>query len=133
MRDGSPAFFLAVLPFLTTPVSASLSVSSTAVESASDSPSAPVVARWRARGSELLDTQSSGALRVWVGADGLQVGWLKDVGYNLLGSAVQNGQRLVVAVLGAKPVYVDIDPRTYNLDPALLEAAITARVSRETQ
>ena len=32
-----------------------------------------------------------------------------------------------VAVLGAKPVYVDIDPRTYNLDPALLEAAITPR------
>lgn len=31
------------------------------------------------------------------------------------------------AVLGAKPVYVDIDPRTYNLDPALLEAAITPR------
>lgn len=32
-----------------------------------------------------------------------------------------------VALLGAKPVYVDIDPRTYNLDPALLEAAITSR------
>ncbi len=32
-----------------------------------------------------------------------------------------------VALLGAKPVYVDIDPRTYNLDPALLEAAITRR------
>ncbi|SFP63992.1 UDP-2-acetamido-2-deoxy-ribo-hexuluronate aminotransferase [Variovorax sp. PDC80] len=32
-----------------------------------------------------------------------------------------------VALLGAKPVYVDIDRRTYNLDPALLEAAITAR------
>lgn len=31
------------------------------------------------------------------------------------------------AVLGAKPVYVDIDPRTYNLNPALLEAAITPR------
>ncbi|NMG55434.1 DegT/DnrJ/EryC1/StrS family aminotransferase [Aromatoleum aromaticum] len=30
-----------------------------------------------------------------------------------------------VAVLGARPVYVDIDPRTYNLDPAKLEAAIT--------
>lgn len=29
------------------------------------------------------------------------------------------------AVLGAKPVYVDIDPRTYNLDPAKLETAIT--------
>jgi aspartate/methionine/tyrosine aminotransferase len=26
-----------------------------------------------------------------------------------------------VALLGAKPVYVDIDPRTYNLDPALLK------------
>lgn len=32
-----------------------------------------------------------------------------------------------VALLGAKPVYVDIDPVTYNLDPALLEAAITPR------
>lgn len=32
-----------------------------------------------------------------------------------------------VALLGAKPVYVDIDPRTYNLDPSLLEAAITPR------
>ncbi len=31
------------------------------------------------------------------------------------------------AVLGARPVYVDIDPRTYNLDPELLEAAITPR------
>jgi len=32
-----------------------------------------------------------------------------------------------VALLGAKPVYVDIHPRTYNLDPKLLEAAITPR------
>lgn len=32
-----------------------------------------------------------------------------------------------VALLHAKPVYVDIDARTYNLDPALLEAAITPR------
>jgi UDP-2-acetamido-2-deoxy-ribo-hexuluronate aminotransferase len=32
-----------------------------------------------------------------------------------------------VALLRAKPVYVDIDPRTYNLDPKLLEAAITPR------
>jgi UDP-2-acetamido-2-deoxy-ribo-hexuluronate aminotransferase len=30
-----------------------------------------------------------------------------------------------VALLGAKSVYVDIDLRTYNLDPKLLEAAIT--------
>jgi len=32
-----------------------------------------------------------------------------------------------VALLGAKPVYVDIDPRTYTLDAAKLEAAITPR------
>jgi len=31
------------------------------------------------------------------------------------------------AVLGAKPVYVDIDPKTYNLNPERLEAAITPR------
>ncbi|HRJ41736.1 MAG TPA: DegT/DnrJ/EryC1/StrS family aminotransferase [Caldilineaceae bacterium] len=29
--------------------------------------------------------------------------------------------------LGAKPVFVDIDPVTYNLDPARLEAAVTPR------
>ncbi len=32
-----------------------------------------------------------------------------------------------VALLGAKPVYVDVDPRTYNLNHILLEAAITPR------
>ncbi len=32
-----------------------------------------------------------------------------------------------IALLGATPVFVDIDPRTYNLDPALLGAAITPR------
>ncbi len=31
------------------------------------------------------------------------------------------------ALLGARPVYVDIDPRTYNLDPTKLESAITPR------
>lgn len=32
-----------------------------------------------------------------------------------------------VVLLGAKPVFVDVDPRTYNLDPDLIEAAITPR------
>ncbi len=32
-----------------------------------------------------------------------------------------------VAVLGAKPVYVDVNPKTYNLDIEKLEAAITPR------
>lgn len=33
----------------------------------------------------------------------------------------------MIALLGADPVFVDIDPATYNLDPALIEAAITPR------
>ena len=32
-----------------------------------------------------------------------------------------------IALLGATPVYVDIDPATYNLDPGKLEQAISAR------
>ncbi len=33
----------------------------------------------------------------------------------------------MIALLGAVPVMVDIDPETYNLDPALIEPAITSR------
>jgi dTDP-4-amino-4,6-dideoxygalactose transaminase len=32
-----------------------------------------------------------------------------------------------IGMVGAKPVFVDIDPATYNLDPNLIEAAITPR------
>ncbi len=33
----------------------------------------------------------------------------------------------VIALLGARPVFVDIDERTYNIDPALIEDRITER------
>ncbi len=32
-----------------------------------------------------------------------------------------------IGLLGAKPVYVDIDPKTFNLNPALIERAITPK------
>jgi UDP-2-acetamido-2-deoxy-ribo-hexuluronate aminotransferase len=33
----------------------------------------------------------------------------------------------MIALIGAIPVYVDIDPRAYNIDPAQIEAAITPK------
>jgi dTDP-4-amino-4,6-dideoxygalactose transaminase len=32
-----------------------------------------------------------------------------------------------LAMLGARPVFIDIDPESFNMDPALLEAALTER------
>lgn len=33
----------------------------------------------------------------------------------------------MIALLGAKPVFVDIDPKTYNIDPSKIAAAITPK------
>ena len=41
-------------------------------------------------------------LGMGIGADGLKTGFTSDAGYGLVGSAIQNGQRLVVVVNGLK-------------------------------
>jgi serine-type D-Ala-D-Ala carboxypeptidase (penicillin-binding protein 5/6) len=41
-------------------------------------------------------------LALTIGADGLKTGFTKEAGYGLVGSAVQNGLRLIVVVLGLK-------------------------------
>lgn len=33
----------------------------------------------------------------------------------------------VISLLGAEPIFVDIDPKTYNINPKLIEAAITKK------
>jgi D-alanyl-D-alanine carboxypeptidase (penicillin-binding protein 5/6) len=41
-------------------------------------------------------------LRLEIGADGLKTGFIRESGYGLVGSAVQNGLRLIVVVTGLK-------------------------------
>jgi D-alanyl-D-alanine carboxypeptidase (penicillin-binding protein 5/6) len=41
-------------------------------------------------------------LDMGIGADGLKTGFIKESGYGLVGSAVQDGQRLIAVVLGAE-------------------------------
>ena len=38
----------------------------------------------------------------------------------------------VISLLGATPIFVDIDPETYNMDPAKLDSAIAALKSNDT-
>ena len=74
---------------------------------------------------------ASECITVANGTDALQIA-LMALGIGLGDEVIMPGFSYIATaeaavVLGAKPVYVDIDPATYNLDPALLEAAITPR------
>lgn len=76
-------------------------------------------------------TGSSGAVGVNSGTVGLQFA-LQELGIGA-GSEVITVSYTFVGTLnaihhaGARPVLVDIDPHTLNIDPGLIEAAITAR------
>lgn len=52
--------------------------------------------------NKIRQTNRNPLLGMSLGADGLKTGFLKDVGFHLVGSALQNGQRLIVVVMGAK-------------------------------
>jgi dTDP-4-amino-4,6-dideoxygalactose transaminase len=89
----------------------------------------PIVAQFETAFAAFCQTRH--ALGVGSGADAL---WL-----SLLALGVGQGDEVITApnsfmataeaisLCGARPVFVDIDPRTYTMDPAQLEAAITLR------
>lgn len=52
--------------------------------------------------SKIRQRNRNPLLTAGVGGDGLHVAWLKDVGYHIVGSAVQNDRRLIVVIMGAK-------------------------------
>ncbi|MGU3494184.1 D-alanyl-D-alanine carboxypeptidase family protein [Xanthobacteraceae bacterium A53D] len=52
--------------------------------------------------SKIKQRNRNPLLGAGVGADGLHAAWLRDVGFHLVGSAVQNDQRLIAVVMGAK-------------------------------
>lgn len=65
------------------------------------------------------------------GTDALQIA-LMALGVGLGDEVITPGFSYIAtaeasALLGAKPVYIDIDPVTYNMNPALIEAAITRK------
>ncbi|MDE2407478.1 MAG: DNA internalization-related competence protein ComEC/Rec2 [Xanthomonadaceae bacterium] len=60
-------------PRFVTAVGARLTLVSSGADNRFGHPRAPVVQRWCATGSEVLDTARSGAMRVWIGRQGLQL------------------------------------------------------------
>jgi D-alanyl-D-alanine carboxypeptidase (penicillin-binding protein 5/6) len=52
--------------------------------------------------SKIRQSNRNPLLGMSLGADGFMTGYLKEGGFNLVGSAVQNNQRLIVVILGGK-------------------------------
>lgn len=51
--------------------------------------------------NKIRQTNRNPLLADGIGADGIKTGYIKESGYNLVGSAVQGGQRLIVVIGGA--------------------------------
>jgi dTDP-4-amino-4,6-dideoxygalactose transaminase len=89
----------------------------------------PAVRRFEASMAEYLGVKH--AIGCASGTDALQIA--------LMALGIGNGDEVItttftfvattetIALLGARPVYVDIDPRTFNLDVTQIEAKITPR------
>jgi dTDP-4-amino-4,6-dideoxygalactose transaminase len=89
----------------------------------------PFVARFEKNFAEFCQCRhaigvGSGTDALWVALHGLGVGNGDEV-ITAPNSFIATAE--AISQCGAVPVFVDIDPRTYTLDPALLEAAITPR------
>jgi serine-type D-Ala-D-Ala carboxypeptidase (penicillin-binding protein 5/6) len=52
--------------------------------------------------NKIRQTNRNPLLDMGIGADGLKTGYTQEAGYNLVGSAVQSGLRLIVVIAGAK-------------------------------
>ncbi|MEP9347435.1 D-alanyl-D-alanine carboxypeptidase family protein [Xanthobacter sp. KR7-225] len=78
----------------------------------------PIFARPGIDWNKIRQRNRNPFLEAGIGADGLQVGWLKEVGYNGLVSAVGGAhrQRLIVVVLGAKTEKERLDEAKRLLD-----------------
>lgn len=66
--------------------------------------------------SKIFQRNRNPFLQAGIGADGLQVGWLKEAGYNAMVSAVQKDQRLIAVTLGAKSEKERLDETRRLLD-----------------
>lgn len=89
----------------------------------------PEVNKFEVRFSELVNNRSCVAVNS--GTSGLHLA--------LMAAGIGPGDEVIVPsfsfaatanavrLAGATPIFVDIDPRTYNIDPAAVEAAITTR------
>ena len=86
---------------------------------------------FKSRLSEYLNCEPDTLSLYWKGRVGLY-GLLKSLGVNEGDEVILPAYTCVVVpnaikYLKAKPIYIDVDPKTYNIDPTLIESSITEK------